>query len=623
MTRPTESASRPSRWLALAASLVALHGAAVHAAGRTYTLDADFDLGVLSGVNHDAPNGNQLQINRVGTTFPVMWIANGGEDTVSKIDTATNKEVARYRTWFGPAGQAGHFSHINDPFAGPAPSRTAVDLAGNAYVANRWFSGARQAWVIKILAEGGIDRNGNGVIDTSIDTSGEGQIASAEMLPMADTNGNNRIDPEEIQDERIAWAVSVGNNNGLGRALCIAPDGNLWVGLYNAATYYKISAADGSVLAGPIPTTPTAGRPNAGAWTPYGCLIDANGTLWSASLSSVLGKIENAHLNPSVATPNPYTVSSFSHPGQNYGIALGHGRVFLGLLSGGSYLEFDPSTNTSIVPAALSFAATGISVDAAGDIVSGPYSGGGIAKFRWSADNTGTCATNPAKNGCVIWSRSSQLSSETRGVIADANNDIWQVSRTGNVVMKHRGSDGAPLGVYPVGNHPYTYSDATGLSQRTQTNLSGTWTVVYDSGVAATPWGRIHWTDAVPAGANVTVQARSADSVAGLSGQLYQAVAKGATFAAAGRFIQIEARLAANVGRESPTLFDLTVNSLVQACDVDGDNDIDVNDIVRIRAGIGQTPVANDPRDANGDGKITVGDARTCTLRCTRAQCAP
>jgi hypothetical protein len=87
-----------------AALLVGAHHSLVlEAAGfigpnKTYTTDADFDLGVLFNVNHDAPNSNQLQLNTELTTFPVMWIANAAEDTVSKIDTNTGKELARYRT---------------------------------------------------------------------------------------------------------------------------------------------------------------------------------------------------------------------------------------------------------------------------------------------------------------------------------------------------------------------------------------------------------------------------------------------------------------------------------------------------------------------------------------------
>ena len=298
-----------ARWAAAAAAALACAGAG--AAGKVYTLDVDFDLGVLLGLNHSTPNNHQLQISSVTTTFPVMWIANGGEDTVSKIDTTTGREIGRYRTWFGPAGQLGHFSHLGDPFSGPAPSRTAVDAQGNAYVANRWFSTGRQAWVMKILAEGGIDRNNNGVIDTSLDANGDGQINPAEIKPMADTAGsaNNRIDAAEIQDERVAWAVSVGDNNGLGRALCLGRDGHLWVGLFNARQFWKISSVDGSVLAGPIGTAPTAGQPSAGNWTPYGCLVDRNGILWSASLDGTLGKIANTDLNPTAAVPNPYVVS--------------------------------------------------------------------------------------------------------------------------------------------------------------------------------------------------------------------------------------------------------------------------------------------------------------------------
>ena len=51
----------------------------------TWTIDADFDEGTLQGVNHDAPNQDQLQLNETGSTFPFLWIANAGEDTVSKI----------------------------------------------------------------------------------------------------------------------------------------------------------------------------------------------------------------------------------------------------------------------------------------------------------------------------------------------------------------------------------------------------------------------------------------------------------------------------------------------------------------------------------------------------------
>jgi hypothetical protein len=66
----------------------------------------------------------------------------------------------------------------------------------------------------------------------------------------------------------------------------------------------------------------------------------------------------------------------------------------------------------------------------------------------------------------------------------------------------------------------------------------------------------------------------------------------------------------------------LTINSRIVACDIDADGDIDSADIALIRAGLGQTVAAGDPRDPNADLKITVVDTRTCATRCTRPNCA-
>ncbi|PRP95814.1 hypothetical protein ENSA5_36830 [Enhygromyxa salina] len=80
--------------------------------------------------------------------FSIIWIANSSEGTVSKVDTATATELARYRT--GP-GQ------------NPNPSRTSVNLFGDVAVANR--SGS----VVKIAAklDDCVDLDQDGVITTS------------------------------------------------------------------------------------------------------------------------------------------------------------------------------------------------------------------------------------------------------------------------------------------------------------------------------------------------------------------------------------------------------------------------------------------------------------------------
>ena len=58
-------------------------------------------------------------------------------------------------------------------------------------------------------------------------------------------------------------------------------------------------------------------------------------------------------------------------------------------------------------------------------------------------------------------------------------------------------------------------------------------------------------------------------------------------------------------------------------CDADFDNDVDSNDLALIMAAR-NTPASgpDDPRDADGDGSITVLDARQCVLHCTLPGCA-
>ena len=60
------------------------------------------------------------------------------------------------------------------------------------------------------------------------------------------------------------------------------------------------------------------------------------------------------------------------------------------------------------------------------------------------------------------------------------------------------------------------------------------------------------------------------------------------------------------------------------ACDVNGDHFVDRSDIDAIFAARGQpASSSSDPRDADGDGQITVLDGRACTLQCGSTNCAP
>jgi len=64
-----------------------------------------------------------------------------------------------------------------------------------------------------------------------------------------------------------------------------------------------------------------------------------------------------------------------------------------------------------------------------------------------------------------------------------------------------------------------------------------------------------------------------------------------------------------------------TLFTRISTCDIDADEDIDSIDIDSIFRARNTTARSGDPRDADGDGRITVNDARVCANRCTRPLC--
>jgi len=83
---------------------------------------------------------------------------------------------------------------------------------------------------------------------------------------------------------------------------------------------------------------------------------------------------------------------------------------------------------------------------------------------------------------------------------------------------------------------------------------------------------------------------------------------------------QVASFYSANAYRSSD--HDPLVISLKLIIDLDGDGDVDKNDVQLVANARGVTPTAFDQRDVNGDGIINTNDARALTLQCTRAGCA-
>jgi hypothetical protein len=67
-----------------------------------------------------------------------------------------------------------------------------------------------------------------------------------------------------------------------------------------------------------------------------------------------------------------------------------------------------------------------------------------------------------------------------------------------------------------------------------------------------------------------------------------------------------------------------TASSVVERCDVNGDAFVDQTDVNAIFLARGQSANGpSDPRDANGDGSVTILDSRACVLQCNSPNCAP
>jgi sugar lactone lactonase YvrE len=539
----------------------------------TYTNDSDFSQGNLNSVNYNAPNNNQLQINVSGDTFPVLWVPNTSENSMSRINTDGDAgrgcEEARYFTSNSSRGY---------------PSRTAVDVDGNIYVANRKFDGQTPE-LLKIVTEGGIDRNGNGVIDTSTDLNGDCRITPDEMLPIVD-DGDGVLDIDDFTDERVVWISQFGQPGQLGRSLCLDNNGFLWAGTYYGRQYYKFDT-DGNIVAGPVDTFATN----------YGCAVDNNGILWGASLGSTMVELDT---NTDTWTQNRALSS-------NYGIAIGNNRVYLG----STLQSFNPATEANQVVAS---GGTGVAVDGDGFVWFGTPT---LRKFATD--------TNGDLNPTPVCSVSTQ---GVRGPIIGKGNRIWTINYSNNSVSQYD-SDCNFISTVPVGRNPYTYSDATGFIARNFTDPTGIWSVVNDSGDTETEWDGVTWNTEpegnVPAGASIEVRVRVANSVADLPFATFQPVVNGVNgMGLVGQFIEVRTIMRPNSTEESPILSDLNLLTIdeVLRCDLDESGEVNINDI-RLYSTHRNTPVAPDhPMDIDGNGVLNINDGRKCALQCANPSCA-
>ena len=284
-----------------------------------------------------------------------LWIANMDEGTVSKLDSRTGAETGRYPTVgaMAPAGSRPWNEACNWSNLGNCPSRTAVDQNFDAYVANRAFGNQGTLTKYANREEDCVDRNGNGMIDTSRDLNANGIIdmGTAEFVG--------------LDDECILYTVPTGGGNGVPRALAVGiapPDalvGDVWVGLFNAQQACRYNPADGSLI-GCLDATAFSG------FRPYGMAADSMGRIWAVDRSGgrrdILGYIDSTTMTFTVVAPLP-AASSCAVP---YGVTVdGAGDIFMANQCDPSIWRYRPSTSEWTPVDAVAFAGStrGVAAD--------------------------------------------------------------------------------------------------------------------------------------------------------------------------------------------------------------------------------------------------------------------
>ena len=418
--------------------------------------DEDTSSGV--GVNEDG----DLELSTEEVNLAFLWVANSGEDTVSKIDTGEGHELGRFRVCDNP-------------------SRTSVDLYGNVWVGCRNDGGVAK---ISVYENNCIDKNGDGEIQTSKDINGDGKISgAAELLAKG-------------KDECVLFFTYPGGSTQ--RAVGVDKDNYGWVGEWNGQILRRLHPQNGAVVDS-ISISPNR---------PYGLVIDKNGIIWVSARSP--GNL--VRIDPETHQVNSYPFSN----GSTYGIAVdSNNKIWVANSHGNARVyRFDPDTQSfSWVETNWNYGYTrGLAASADGYLYVGHHT--------WTCSNgrwISKIDVNSMQVVSVFATQGAGVSGPT-GVALDYDGYLWGINQCTNSVTKLNPDNGDILGTFPIGSAPYTYSDMTGYSLHTYTAPQGFYQHVIPGGsVGSTKWTTLNVDATFGGESNMKVKLRSADTVGGLN----------------------------------------------------------------------------------------------------------
>lgn len=416
-------------------------------------------------ITHDGA----LTLARIETASATVWVANSAEGTASRIDAASAIETARYATG------------DRDGAVALEPSRVAVDWHGDAWIANRAFEGISSVVRIAGTAERCVDRDGDGVVETS--------------------TGPDDVRPWG-QDECVLASVDVGAEREVARAIAIDGDrgldgasgGDAWIGLHDGEAFVEVDGLRGVVLR----------RIETPGFAPYSAAFDPWGRLWAIARDGLLARID-----PSTDPPEVRVLEVPLACWLLYGLAVdAEGRVAMTGFSCDRVTLYDPRTErfTSVAVPESPRGAT-----FAGERLWVAHTGGSVSRL----------SVTPLR---LLASRSIASEEiaplETIGMGADGLGHVWAISSSGGagavgIATRIDAETAAPSAQVRVGLAPHSQGDPTGGELRGELVPEGSATRVFEGcgGGEPTRWTRVHVAADLGSRGRVRVEVRHAATV--------------------------------------------------------------------------------------------------------------
>ncbi|MEZ4450028.1 MAG: lyase [Nannocystaceae bacterium] len=251
------------------------------------TGDTDTDTGVMEPCK---PGDNMMGMIKQS----LIWVPVTDQGTITKIDTITMTDLARYRS--GP----------NTGNDAESPSRTAVSADGRFVVVNNRRT--NRSTMIAANIEDCIDKNNNGMIETSANPANILAWGTDECVIWSTTY---TWDGNFIHGARgVTWTPGEWDEE-----LCQWVEPKLWIGYHKGggiATFVRLDGMTGAVEL----TIDNPGWISNGDYAPYGAALDPQFRPWFGALRGEIARVNTDE--------DPVTVTRWTLPANilSYGFTV-------------------------------------------------------------------------------------------------------------------------------------------------------------------------------------------------------------------------------------------------------------------------------------------------------------